>query len=199
MLTLMTIADAIRERRNSLGLSVRDVATLADVAYPTVSRIENGHEDPRWSTVSRVAEVLGIDLPGQPSVPIVRLADLTNTSGPNGVGGEQLDFTALRAVVDYLYLHPAQLARVIAPQPAPSGSPVLDNVLAAMAETLADGAGVARPVWARSVAPLATPWDSPATPGMRDRHLADTGPQFAERRVHVPTTALWRRRAPVIP
>jgi transcriptional regulator with XRE-family HTH domain len=194
----MTIALTVKERRNRLGLSVRDVATLAGVSYPTVSRIENGHEDPRWSTVVKLAEALGIDLPGQPSLSVTRLADLTGAYDRNSLGEVQLDFTALRAVADYLDLHPAQLGRVIAPAPDPSGLPVLDNVLAAMAETLADGAGVARPAWVLAVAPLTMPWMSPGTPAMRARHMAGTGPQFAQRKVHVPTTALWRRHAQVI-
>jgi predicted transcriptional regulator len=41
----------VRAGRARLGLSTRDLAHLAGVAYPTISRIENGHVQPRWSTL----------------------------------------------------------------------------------------------------------------------------------------------------
>ncbi|NBO06483.1 MAG: XRE family transcriptional regulator, partial [Actinobacteria bacterium] len=44
----------IRQARASLGISTRELARLADVAYPTVSRIERGHEEPRWDTLTRL-------------------------------------------------------------------------------------------------------------------------------------------------
>ena len=49
----------IRTERETLGLSMRDLAALAGVSYPTISRIENGHEDPRWDTLTKLAAALG--------------------------------------------------------------------------------------------------------------------------------------------
>ena len=36
----------VRIERETLGLSMRDLAALAGISYPTISRIENGHARP---------------------------------------------------------------------------------------------------------------------------------------------------------
>ncbi|MGA1259414.1 MAG: helix-turn-helix transcriptional regulator, partial [Ilumatobacteraceae bacterium] len=60
---MLTLSDSpatwIRDERTQLGMSTRDLARLAGVAYPTISRIENGHEQPRWSTLQKIFVVLG--------------------------------------------------------------------------------------------------------------------------------------------
>lgn len=58
---LFALADTIRARRATLGQSQAQVAASAGIDAGIVSRIENGYNC-RLSTVSRVLEVLGLEL-----------------------------------------------------------------------------------------------------------------------------------------
>jgi transcriptional regulator with XRE-family HTH domain len=49
-----------RERRKKL-LTQAMLAELADVGYPTVSRIEQGRVDPMFRTIRKLAKALEID------------------------------------------------------------------------------------------------------------------------------------------
>lgn len=95
----------MHDERTRLGLCTRDLARLAGVAYPTVSRIENGHVQPRWSTLERIFEVLGRPLAlsaadrEQP-----RHADLSDAWSEDATHAEHPDWTRLRALVDQLRL-----------------------------------------------------------------------------------------------
>lgn len=188
-------ATMIRSGRARLGLSTRDLARLAGVAYPTVSRIENGHEDPRWSTMQRLTAVLAPPRDGA-ARPLTRLADPTAT-GLTELGGEEYpEFTSLRGFVDQFAVHPEWVAAAIAEAPAASGSALLDNLRAAIAEQLADDARIRRPAWTRRVAPLDEPWIPPGTPRMRARDEEGATEAFAARRLFISADAIWRDRAP---
>ena len=133
-----TLAARISGARRSLGLSTRELARLTDVAYPTISRIENGHEDPRWRTIERIAAALGDDVifdrgtgRGHPTLAV--LVDGTTHAAANDI-----DWTSLRAFTDHLALHPEHTALAIHTRPRQSESPLLDNLLAGIAEKSAD-------------------------------------------------------------
>jgi hypothetical protein len=51
----------------------------------------------------------------------------------------------------------------------PSGSALIDNLLAATAEKLADDAQIRRPAWTERLPPLYTPWTAPTTPRKLNR------------------------------
>lgn len=69
----------------------------------------------------------------------------------------------------------------------------MENLLAAVAEQLADDAGLARPDWTTSVDPLATDtFLSPLTPQMRERVRRATPQQFSDRRLFVDEESIWR-------
>lgn len=54
------LAALLRARRIARGLSQRDLATLADMAQPHVSQIERGGVDLRLSSLTKLADVLGM-------------------------------------------------------------------------------------------------------------------------------------------
>ncbi len=179
----------IRHEREALGLSMRDLAALAGVSYPTISRIENGHEDPRWDTLTKIAAALGKTLaPMFEAQAMMRLADI----GAKGDTGEP-DWTRLRSFADQIALHPEWTAAAIADAPS-SGSSVMTNLLAAVAEKLADDAGIQRPGWTKKVAALESPWEAPATPRRRAMNAENTPAQFAARRITLTQRAIWRDR-----
>lgn len=193
-LTLMNSPGTwIRAERARLGISTRDLARLARVSYPTISRIENGHAEPRWSTLTKVFEVLGHPL--APSIgegQQMRLADLSEAWSADATGTEHPDWVRLRGLADQVTLRPALVAQAILPEPPRSTSAVMDTLLAAMAEKLADDAGIARPRWTRSRPPLRKPWSIAKRPSKQE--ASEVPEQFARRGLQIPESAIWRER-----
>jgi len=98
----------------------------------------------------------------------------------------------MRAFLDHLERRPELAQWSVRSMPPTSGSAFIDNLLAGIAEEIADDRSVARPAWTTSVSPLEQTWESVGTPRMRGAAAAGTPPQFALRNVLIPTTSLWR-------
>ena len=109
-------------------------------------------------------------------------------------GSDRPDWTRLRAFLDYLWLQPERTRAAIADKPDPSGSPVMDNLLAAMAEKLSDDAELPRPSWTAEIPGLSRPWCTPATPRMHAAAQSATPPQLAARGFVLASNSLWRDR-----
>lgn len=185
----------IREQRTRLGLSTRDLARLAGVSYPTISRIENGHEDPRWHTLEKIFEVLGhsFSLTANAQQQL-RLADLSEAWIEDARHAHHPDWTRLRGLADQLTLRPTLIAQAIMPEPPRSRSEIMDALLAGMAEKLADDAGITRPSWTRRRPPLTEPWSVATRPAKRAEAEAATPVQFLHRKLLIPETTIWRNR-----
>jgi len=185
----------VRQERAALGLSTRELATLAGVAYPTISRIEHGHEQPRWATMTKIAAVFGKRLdPSFTETKTPTVADLAPCWSRDAHGDPLPNWTRWRALADHLAFHPELTGAAIRPTPSPSGSLIVDNLLAATAEKLADDVGIRRPSWTKRYPPLREPWHTPGTPRMRAGAAARTPPQFAARNMLLPVDAIWRTR-----
>jgi transcriptional regulator with XRE-family HTH domain len=196
MLTLMdSWSSVVRAERKKLGLSTRELGRLAGVSYPTISRIENGHEQPRLDTLAKLLEALGKTLlTSLEPAPVPRLARLADAWTRDAFGDELPDWTRWRGFVDQLRLHREVTAVAISEAPLPSGSELIDNLLAATAEKLADDARIRRPAWTGSVPPPRTHWSAPATRRKQAANVAETPGQFAARNITLPVSALWRDR-----
>lgn len=108
--------------------------------------------------------------------------------------GDRIDWTRLRATLDYLALHPEHIPAAIKEAPAPSGSALLDNLLAGIAETLAAEHKTERPAWTSRVPPLPSPWVSPGTPRSQSVARETTPAALAARGIVLSRTSLWRQR-----
>ena len=188
-------ATLIREAREECGLSQRALAIRADVSYTTICRIERGQIDPTTGTLRKLLGALGEELElGRRPVPSgVRLADLVDAWSTDRFGQDQPDWTRLRAFLDYLTRRPATAMSAIRSAPPASGSLFFDNLLAGMAEKIADDAGALRPAWTKRVPKLIDTWESLGTPRMRASATATTPPQLAARQIVIPEASLWRR------
>lgn len=113
------------------------------------------------------------------SVPVQHLATVAETG---------VDFTTLRAFVDWATRHPNLQQHAVESRPRRTGDPRLDSLVAAVAETLADDAGFARPEWAGTVPPA--PGDTPFAP---DAAL-EAPAAFAARGIRLPRETFWRQR-----
>lgn len=189
----------IRVERGRLGLSTRDLARLTGVSYPTISRIENGHEEPRWSTLEKIFDVLGHPLAPSPDErKQLRLADLADAWTTDATHAHHPDWVRLRGLVDQLTLRPALIAQAILPEPPRSRSALMDALLAGIAEKLADDAGISRPRWARKRPPLREPWSVATRPSKQAEAEATAPAQFIRRGLLIPESTIWRNRNMVL-
>lgn len=58
----MTLQDVMKKRRRTLSLSQQDLAEMAGIGLSTIKDIERGHGNPSMSTVSKILEVLGMEV-----------------------------------------------------------------------------------------------------------------------------------------
>lgn len=190
-----TAAELVRNARAEAGLSMRDLAARAAVSYTTVCRIERGQVDPTVSTLRKLLLAMGEDLRfTRTPIDIPTLAELSDAWEPSPAGDERIDWTRLRAFVDHLERHREHASAAIELQPPASGSALLDNILAGVAEKTADDVGFPRPAWTRAVAPLERIWEGYGTPRMRAEARKSTPHQLLERHVVLPAATLWRER-----
>ncbi len=199
MLTVVeTAAELVNKARTLAGLSTRALASRAGVPASTVSRIEASRVDPTIGMLRRLLDASGCDLRitsmsrRESTFPV--LADMVSAWRTSSVG-DRPEWTKLRSFLDHLYLHPEQIAAAILRRPAPSGSPMLDALLAGIAEKLADDFGLLRPRWATRNPGLDADWITPGTPQMHEAIRRNTPPQLSARRVFIDSGSLWRHVA----
>lgn len=58
----MGLAEIIKERRKTLAISQQDLAEMAGIGLATLKDIERGKGNPSMATVSRIMEVLGLEM-----------------------------------------------------------------------------------------------------------------------------------------
>ena len=59
---LMGLTEVIKSRRKTLAISQQDLAEMAGVGLATIKDIERGKGNPSMGTVSRIMEVLGMEI-----------------------------------------------------------------------------------------------------------------------------------------
>jgi transcriptional regulator with XRE-family HTH domain len=196
--------EAVKRARTAAGLSVRALAEIAGISPTTVTRIEAGRVDPGWSTLRKVLAAAGEEallttrrLPATPARPrsttLAGLADAWHRTAR----GDTPDWTRLRGALDVLAQHPETLPGALEPRPKPSGSAVMDTLLAGIADKLADDARLPRPAWTKRIPRLRSEWSAPGTPAMLAARRAATPPQLKERGLVVDESSLWRDQASV--
>lgn len=189
---MSTAGDLIRESRVSSGLSMRGLAARAGVAYTTVQRIEQGSMDPTVGMLSKLLRAMGRDLSFvDAAAKFPTVAELVDVLTQHD-GGERIDWTQLRIFTDYLSWHPELIGPATDCAPQPSGSAFIDNLLAAITETVCDEAGIPRPTWTKTVYALEQQSHVSGTPMMQDKSLKEAPPQFLSRGLIVSRYDLWR-------
>jgi transcriptional regulator with XRE-family HTH domain len=190
-------ATLIRGAREDAGLSLRALADRADVSFTTISRIERGQTDPTIGTLRKVLGALGedLDLARRPAPDVPQLGALSDAWADEFPGQHQPDWTRLRTFLDYLARHHEFAALAVRARPPASGSEFFDNLLAGIAEKVADDAHVPRPAWTKRILGLTQRWESEGTPRMRAVSEATTPPQLAARNIVLSATSLWRDAA----
>ena len=108
--------------------------------------------------------------------------------------GPKINWTRLRAFLDWLRSHPTEAEAAIATPPPRSGNLHLDALLAAIAEKIADDAGLTRPRWCAAIPALPSPWRPLGTPRMIEQARRNAPPQFRARNIWLGARDLWRER-----
>ena len=58
----MTLAEVIKNRRSTLGITQLDLAEMAEIGISTVKDIERGKANPSIHTIEKILEVLGLEI-----------------------------------------------------------------------------------------------------------------------------------------
>ncbi len=58
----MNLREVIKARRKVLGISQQDLAEMSGSSLPTVKDIERGLANPSLSTISKLLDVLGMEI-----------------------------------------------------------------------------------------------------------------------------------------
>ena len=58
----MILAEVIKSRRKALDISQQDLAEMAGIGLATIKNIERGKGNPSIGTVSKIMEVLGMEI-----------------------------------------------------------------------------------------------------------------------------------------
>ena len=58
----MDLAQTMKSRRKTLGISQQDLAEIAEVSLATVKDIERGHCNTSRRTVQKILDVLGMEI-----------------------------------------------------------------------------------------------------------------------------------------
>jgi len=58
----MNLQEVIKNRRKTLGISQQDLSEMSGVSLPTVKDIERGLANPSLSTISKLLDVLGMEI-----------------------------------------------------------------------------------------------------------------------------------------
>lgn len=153
--------------------------------------------DPTIGMLRRLLAAAGTELHLQAVTlqPQPELAELTD-AWTSTEHGDRPEWPRLRLLLDEVLAQPELIQVAIARRPEPSGSAVMDALLAGIADKLADDAGLARPAWTHRGRRLSEPWLTSGTPKQQARHVARTPPQLAVRNVFVDAASLWRDRRP---
>ena len=58
----MSLSEVIKKRRKMLVISQQDLAEMAGIGLATIKDIERGKGNPSMATVSKIMEVLGMEI-----------------------------------------------------------------------------------------------------------------------------------------
>ncbi len=185
-------ATLLRGARAAAGLSVRSLASKAGVSASTVSRIESARMDPTFSMLRKLLAAAGHRLEvTATATPVVDIATLEDAWRPSP-RGDIIDWTRLRAFLDHLALHPETTQQALNHPPRRSGSELLDNLLAGIAETQSDETGLSCPAWTHNVPKMSAPWSTPGTPRQITVAQKMTPQRLATRGITLARSSLWR-------
>jgi hypothetical protein len=111
--------------------------------------------------------------------------------------GDELDYTQIRLLIGFIEMHPEHVPYAIATCPDLTGNEHLDVYMAAIAEKLADDAGIIRPDWCATVKAYVRPLPVSCSPQGSIKALKFTPPQFLARDLLLGPSSFWNIINPI--
>ncbi|MFC3491194.1 helix-turn-helix domain-containing protein [Glycomyces rhizosphaerae] len=199
--SLLPAVERLRSARQDLGLSQAEVAARIGTTQSAIARLESGASDPRFSTVSRYAEAVGVD---QIAVSFKRTRepslDRTAAAVRHSLNTRDPD-DAFRQVIMFVDAirrsDPAVVRKAIRTEPEDIGDRRWDALLAGVAEYASGIAGLPVPGWASAPGRfLRKPWyviediiGRPA-PGLKALAALSSPPELSGRGVFIDGSSL---------
>lgn len=133
--------------RHNAGLTQAELARLASTSQSAIAAYETGAKEPSLGVLQKIVQAAGqrLELGLRPDPAVLRLADLAEQLRATSDAQRRLRlfFEFLRGAQD----EPARLRLLVAQEPALTGDPRFDALLAAAAEHLCIEQGARPPVW----------------------------------------------------
>jgi transcriptional regulator with XRE-family HTH domain len=113
------VGDAVRRRRQELGLALRPLASKSEVSASMISEIERGAKSPTVSTLCRLADAMGVPVSalieaGRQAPPGIRVARWTKAKVPARKSTPRLDLTPAIPGSNLEFLHYTVPPRAVA-------------------------------------------------------------------------------------
>ncbi len=186
--------ETLKTRRLSRGVSQRQLALKADVAFRTVQLLESGRHDARLSTLGKVSRALGLSAQsveravqrcfGTETDSILDVSERICQEGEVSWPGHLFNF------VDAFRRLPRP-GLVTAP-PDPELPARLEALLASTVETLCEEAGIPVPGWVWGVGRLDKPWFVSGIESLKALALVHSPVHFRKRNLFVLDNFLHR-------
>lgn len=179
--------ETLKARRLGRGVSQRQLALKADVAFRTVQLLESGRHDARLSTLGKVSRALGLS--AQSVERAVQRCFRTETDSILDVSERIcLEGEASWPVHHFNFVDAfRRQARpeLVAGPPDPETPARLEALLASTVETLCEEAGIPVPGWVWGVGRLGRPWFVSGVESLKALALVHSPPQFRKRNLFV--------------
>ncbi|MEK9146145.1 MAG: helix-turn-helix transcriptional regulator [Elusimicrobiota bacterium] len=175
----MTPLRVLRERR---GLSQRELAKRAGVAFRTVQLLEWGKHDARLSTIARINRALGQEASDEESPRPAEdsVAQLATGPADEAEGGWK---SALFEFVEAFRREPGP--RLIPEPPSRKLPAKLQALWACVVESLCHEQGVEIPLWCGGIGTLREPWFVSGVENLKASALVESPAWFRKRNIFV--------------
>ncbi|MBI4054813.1 MAG: helix-turn-helix transcriptional regulator [Elusimicrobia bacterium] len=175
--------------RMKRDLSQRRLARRAGIAYKTLQLLESGRGNPRWSTLVKLARVLGVPAQDLGRAGGSRRADIGAEASVSEISiqilreGSSSWTKWLFEFVDAFRKNPC--SGLASRAPDPGLSPPLLALLASAVEFLCAEQGVPVPWWCAGIDPLRDPWFVSGVENLKASALVESPTQFRRRNIFV--------------
>jgi transcriptional regulator with XRE-family HTH domain len=188
----------IKNIRNLKGISQRNLAVLAGISYKTLQLLEEGGQDPKLSTLQRIASALGYP-PNAISLQIQRLLALD----PDAVavvserivaeGRDSWKIWLFNFVDAFRVCSLERIPALIAKPPVDCTPPEVQALLASTVEALCAERKISVPPWCMAIDGLKEPWFVSGMENLKALSLVESPVHFRKRNIFVLGNFLERR------
>lgn len=181
--------------RREKGISQRQLARLAGLAYKTIQLIESGEHDPKISSLSAIAKALGY-----PPTEIQEQIENLFATPPDSIRiiSEQIHRSKKDSWKIYFFnfvdaFRKSKDPAYVAKAPVEDLTGRLKALLTSTVETLCQELHLNTPSWCAGISPLENPWFVSGVENLKAMALIESPIHFRKRNIFVLSNFLERR------